>query len=361
MIRTPFGTIRRPKSETRPASSQAIPAPAPQADPEAAADSPADPQAAPAQAGEEPADPAGEEPADPAGEEPADPAGEAPADPAGDAPETAPEAAGRAAGFLPARRRPHGGVQLRAVQPGRVRAQPGRRARAELPAGPRGPGHGQHPHLRPHAAQRPQIIAGNRPGDQRGLHGPPGGRLPHPSQPERPPASPAGASGRRARRGAGAAGGAPELRAGGRNVPAAHSLPVFGRRHHLPPGLQLSDPLRNPRQSGQAAGADPGLRRRGLRRQAGAHLSPGAQPGHRPGPGAGRHLRRSGRGRSLSHSLSSHRPAELAAGHRLRRGRLRRGGPLGGPSGPGRPEPGRSATTSSRSRMATPWPLPGCC
>ena len=78
LIRTPFGTIRRPKSETRPASSQATPAPAPQAAPEAAADSPADPQAAPAQAGEEPADPAGEETADPAG----------------DAPETAPEAAG---------------------------------------------------------------------------------------------------------------------------------------------------------------------------------------------------------------------------------------------------------------------------
>ena len=78
LIRTPFGTIRRPKSETRPASSQATPAPAPQAAPEAAADSPADPQAASAQAGEEPADPAGEEPGDPAG----------------DAPETAPEAAG---------------------------------------------------------------------------------------------------------------------------------------------------------------------------------------------------------------------------------------------------------------------------
>ena len=76
LIRTPFGTIRRPKSETRPASSQATPAP--QAAPEAAADSPADPQAAPA----------------PAGEEAADQAGEAPADPAGDAPETVPEAAG---------------------------------------------------------------------------------------------------------------------------------------------------------------------------------------------------------------------------------------------------------------------------
>ena len=86
LIRTPFGNIRRPKSETRPASSQATPAPAPQAAPEAAADSPADPRAAPAQAGEEPADPAGEAPADPAGE--------APAEPAGDAPETAPEAAG---------------------------------------------------------------------------------------------------------------------------------------------------------------------------------------------------------------------------------------------------------------------------
>ena len=79
VIRTPFGTIRRPKSETRPASSQATPAPAPQAAPEAAADSPADPQAAPAQAGEEPADPAGEE---------------APAEPAGEAPETDPEPAG---------------------------------------------------------------------------------------------------------------------------------------------------------------------------------------------------------------------------------------------------------------------------
>ena len=97
-IRTPFGTIRRPKSETRPASSQATPAPAPQAAPEAAADSPADPRAAPAQAGEEPADPTGEEAADQAGEEPADPAGEAPADPAGeetaDPTGDAPEAAG---------------------------------------------------------------------------------------------------------------------------------------------------------------------------------------------------------------------------------------------------------------------------
>ena len=78
VIRTPFGTIRRPGSARAPASSQATPAPAREAAPEAAADSPADPQAAPAQAGEEPADPAGEEPAEPAG----------------DAPETAPEAAG---------------------------------------------------------------------------------------------------------------------------------------------------------------------------------------------------------------------------------------------------------------------------
>ena len=82
-----------------------------------------------------------------------------------------------------------------------------------------------------------------------------------------------------ARGGAGAAGGAPELRAGGRNVRAAHSLPVFGRRHHLPPGLQLSDPFRHPRQPGQAAGADPDLRRRGLRRQAGAHPIPWSTAG----------------------------------------------------------------------------------